>query len=132
MLRLATGFLAIVLAPLGRPGPFAPSTPPSPIVIGLLRWLTFRLMFGAGLIKLRGDPCWRDLTCLVYHYETQPNPNPLSRLLHHAPAWFNKLGVLFNHLVELVAPLFVFGPRRTRVAAGVVFVAFQVTLILSG
>ncbi len=35
-------------------------------------------MLGAGLIKLRGDPCWRDLTCLVYHYETQPNPNPLS------------------------------------------------------
>ena len=35
-------------------------------------------MFGAGLIKLRGDPCWRDLTCLDYHYETQPMPNPLS------------------------------------------------------
>ena len=28
------------------------------------RWTLFRLMFGAGLIKLRGDPCWRDLTCL--------------------------------------------------------------------
>jgi len=23
-------------------------------------------MFGAGLIKIRGDPCWRDLTCLYY------------------------------------------------------------------
>ena len=45
---------------------------------GSFRWLIFRVMLGAGLIKLRGDACWRDLTCLVYHYETQPIPSPLS------------------------------------------------------
>lgn len=28
-------------------------------VIWLLRWLEFRIMFGVGLIKLRGDACWR-------------------------------------------------------------------------
>jgi len=39
-------------------------------------------MLGAGLIKIRGDECWRNLTCMNYHYETQPNPNPLSWLLH--------------------------------------------------
>lgn len=22
-----------------------------------------------GLIKIRGDKCWRDLTCMDYHYE---------------------------------------------------------------
>ena len=55
------------------------------VVIVLLRWLVFRLMLGAGLIKLRGDPCWRDLTCLVFHYETQPNPNPLSWWFHQLP-----------------------------------------------
>lgn len=22
-----------------------------------------------GLIKIRGDQCWRDLTCMNYHYE---------------------------------------------------------------
>jgi len=38
-------------------------------------WVLFRTMFGAGLIKLRSDPCWRDLTCLFLHYETQPLPN---------------------------------------------------------
>ena len=75
-------------------------------------------MLGAGLIKLRGDPCWRDLTCLDYHYETQPIPNPLSRTLHFMPRWFHRAGVLFNHLTELVAPWFVFGPRRARLAAG--------------
>ena len=87
---------------------------------------------GAGLIKLRGDPCWRDLTCLVFHYETQPNPNPLSWYLHQLPAWFHRLEVLFNHLVELVAPFFVFGPRPARLVAGGLLVLFQVLLILSG
>jgi len=131
-LLLETGFLAIFLAPLGRPGPFPKGAPPSPVVIVLLRWLVFRLMLGAGLIKLRGDPCWRDLTCLVYHYETQPNPNPLSWYFHQAPVWFHRIEVLFNHVVELVAPFFVFGPRRARLVAGALVVLFQVILILSG
>ena len=132
ILLLETGFLAIFLAPLWRLGPFPARTPPSPVVIVLLRWLIFRLMLGAGLIKLRGDPCWRDLTCLVFHYETQPNPNPLSWWFHQLPPWFHKLEVLFNHLVELVAPFFVFGPRRARHVAGGLMVLFQVLLILSG
>jgi hypothetical protein len=132
ILLLETGFLAIFLAPTLRVGPFARDTPPSPIVMVLLRWLTFRLMFGAGLIKLRGDTCWRDLTCMVFHYETQPVPNPLSWYFHHLPVWFHRLEVLSNHLVELVAPFFVFGPRRARHAAGAAIVGFQVLLILSG
>ena len=132
ILLLETGFLAVFLAPLWRPGPFPKESPASPVVIILLRWLTFRLLLGAGLIKLRGDPCWRDLTCLLYHYETQPNPNPLSWYFHHAPAWFHRFEVAFNHFVELVAPWFVFGPRRARLAAGVLLVVFQIVLILSG
>ena len=31
----------------------------------------------------------QDLTCMVYHYETQPVPNPLSWYLHHMPADFH-------------------------------------------
>ena len=114
---LETGFLAIFLCPPLDPRPF-PRRPPPREIIWLLRWLIFRIMLGAGLIKLRGDPCWRQLTCLFYHYETQPIPNPLSRTLHFMPAWFHRAGVLFNHLTELVAPWFVFGPRRARLAAG--------------
>jgi Lipase maturation factor len=131
ILLLETGFLAVFLAPLWRLSPFAPP-PPSPVVITLLRWLLFRLMFGAGLIKLRGDPCWRDLTCLFWHYETQPNPNPLSWYLHQLPQWVHRLEVLFNHVVELVAPWFYFGPRRARLVAGTLTVLFQVLLIVSG
>src|SRR5438876_1338645 len=78
---LETGFLSIFLCPLIDGRPF-PKSRPSILVIWLFRWLGFRIMIGAGLIKLRGDPCWRDLTCLYYHYKTQPIPNPISRYLH--------------------------------------------------
>src|SRR5262249_33887262 len=126
-----TGFLAVFLCPLLDARPF-PATPPPRGVLWLLRWLTFRIMLGAGLIKLRGDHCWRELTCLYWHYETQPIPNPLSRTLHFMPRWFHRLGVLFNHLAELVAPWFVFGPRPARHAAGTVLLAFQAVLLVGG
>ncbi|KAG8145449.1 putative Lipase maturation factor protein [Naja naja] len=47
----------------------AKDTPPSLIVIWAYRWLVFRIMLGAGMIKIRGDRCWKDLTCMNYHYE---------------------------------------------------------------
>jgi Lipase maturation factor len=127
-----TGFLVIFLAPAWRPREFDAKSPPPLIVIVLFRWLAFRIMFGAGLIKLRGDACWTDLTCLAYHYETQPNPGPLSPYLHAAPLWFHKLGTLFNHLVEVAAPFGVFGPRPVRAAAGTLIIVFQAILIASG
>jgi hypothetical protein len=128
---LETGVLAALLCPLRTFGPFAGPPPPA-TAVWLLRWLVVRIMLGAGLIKLRGDPCWRDLTCLVYHYETQPVPSPVSWLLHQLPRGVHVAGVLFNHVVELGAPLLVFGPRPARRAAGALFVAFQAILIASG
>ena len=126
-----TGFLAIFLCPLWDPRPF-PKRPPPVVVLWLFRWLIFRIMLGAGLIKLRGDPCWRDLTCLFYHYETQPIPNPLSPLLHFFPRWFHKLGALYNYLAELIAPFFLLAPRTLRHIAGAVLAGLQFFLILSG
>lgn len=125
-----TGFLAIFLAPALSLRPFAGRVP-WPIII-LLRWLVFRVMFGAGLIKIRGDSCWSDLTCLAYHYETQPLPNPLSAWFHRLPAGVHAFGVLFNHFAELIAPFGVFGPRRVRYAAGAIIILFQLALIASG
>lgn len=128
---LETGFLAVFLCPVRSIGPF-PATAPPLVVIWLFRWLIARIMLGAAAIKLRGDPCWRDFTCLVYHYETQPNPNPLSWWLHGLPRWFHVAGVAFNHFVELIAPFLMLGPRVARLAAGICFVAFQLFLIASG
>jgi Lipase maturation factor len=81
---LETGFLGIFLCPLLDLRPFPRHQPPL-VVIWLFRWLIFRMMLGAGLIKIRGDPAWRDLTALYYHFETQPLPNPLSRWFHFLP-----------------------------------------------
>src|SRR5437867_5889999 len=128
---LETGFLSIFLCPLLDGRSFPRCRPPL-LVIWLFRWLGFRIMIGAGLIKLRGDPCWRDLTCLYYHSETQPIPIPISRYLHFAPHWFHKFGTAWNHFIELVVPWFSFGPRRARHVAGVLLVSFQIVLIISG
>jgi hypothetical protein len=128
---LETGFLSIFLCPLLDGRPFPKCRPPI-LVIWLFRWLGFRIMIGAGLIKLRGDPCWRDLTCLYYHYETQPIPSPVSRYLHFAPHWFHKFGTAWNHFIELVVPWFSFGPRHVRHIAGILLVTFQLFLIVSG
>jgi hypothetical protein len=128
---LETGFLSIFLCPLIDGRPFPNSRPPI-LVFWLFRWLGFRIMVGAGLIKLRSDPCWRDLTCLYYHYETQPIPNPISRYLHFAPRWFHQIEALWNHFVELIVPWFSFGPRTARHVAGVLLVIFQVILFISG
>jgi hypothetical protein len=128
---LETTLIAAAMAHPWDPRPLAARPPPTTAIV-LMRWLIFRIMIGAGLIKLHGDPCWRELTCLDYHFETQPLPNPLSPLFHHAPHWVHATGVVFNHIVELVAPWFVFGPRRLRLLAGCLMFAFQGTLIVSG
>lgn len=124
IMLLETGFLAIFLG--------SEKTQSSALFVFLYRWVLFRLMFGAGLIKIRGDACWRDLTCMEYHYETQPLPNPLSWYFHHLPAGFLKFQTLYTHFVELVVPLFYFSRGRLLWAAGILTIAFQVCLILSG
>jgi len=126
-----TGFLAMFLVPLLDGRPF-PRRPPPRLVILLVCWLVLRIMLGAGLIKWRNDPCWRDLSCLYTHFETQPLPNPLSRAVHFLPHGALAFGVVVNHVSELIAPLFVFGPRRFRHMAGLVMVGFQLTLIATG
>lgn len=128
---LETGFLGIFLAPLLDGRPFSRDEPPR-LLIWLMRWLIFRIMLGSALIKLRGDPSWRDLTALYYHFETQPLPGPLSRWFYFLPHGVLKVGVILNYLAELVAPWFAFWPRAGRIPAGIVMIAFQVAIILSG
>ena len=118
------GFLAVFLGP----SDVAPPT----VVLVAFRWLLFRLEFGAGLIKLRGDRCWRDLTCLHYHHETQPLPGPLSWYFHHLPGSLHKLEVLGNHAAQLVAPVLLFAPQPVAGVAAAFIVATQLWLLLSG
>ncbi len=121
---LEAGFFAVFLGPSGVEA--------SPIPILALRWMLFRTEVGAGLIKLRHDRCWRDLTCLYYHYETQPLPNPLSWHFHHLPKWVHRGGVAFSHVVQVVAPFGLFLPQPLAAGAGLLIIAHQLLLIVSG
>jgi lipase maturation factor len=123
-LLLEAGFFAIFLGPAWMAPPL--------LVVCMIRWLLFRVELGAGLIKIRADPCWRDLTCLDYHHETQPMPNPLSRFFHHLPKPMHRAEVLGNHFAQLVAPFGLALPQPGSDIAGVVIVLTQGWLVLSG
>jgi len=106
-------------------------TPPITVIV-LARWLVFRLEFGAGMIKLRGDRSWRDLTAMYYHHETQPMPNPLSWFFHHLPKWFHRLEVLGNHLAQLIVPFLLFAPQPVASIAAAIVILTQLWLVASG
>ncbi|ELY94113.1 lipase maturation factor family protein [Natrialba taiwanensis] len=121
---LETGFLAIFLG--------AGSVAPPFLIILLLQWVLFRNMFGAGLIKLRGDDCWRDLSCMDYHYETQPIPNPVSWFAHHLSKRVHRVETFGNHVVELAVPFLYFAPQPASALAGLATIGFQGWLMITG
>lgn len=123
-LLLESGFLAIFLG--------NERVAPPVLTMWLARLLLFRLEFGAGLIKLRGDRCWRDLTCLYYHHETQPMPGPLSWFFHHLPKPLHRIEVAGNHFAQLVVPFALFAPQPVASAAGAIVVITQLWLVASG
>ncbi|MFD7640748.1 lipase maturation factor family protein [Kitasatospora sp. NPDC059795] len=107
-------------------------TAPPVLVMWLLRWLLFRVEFGAGLIKWRGDACWRTLTCLYHHHETQPMPGPLSWYFHHLPRPLHKAEAAANHLVQLAVPVALFLPQPIASDAALLMAVTQLWLIASG
>lgn len=121
---LEMGFFASFLGPGWTNAPLIP--------VLILRWMLFRTEFGAGLIKLRHDRCWRELTCLYYHYETQPLPNPLSWYFHRLPRFMHRFAVLFSHFVQVVVPFFLFAPQPVAAIAGGLIIFHQLWLIVSG
>ncbi|MFE5914283.1 lipase maturation factor family protein [Streptomyces wedmorensis] len=123
-LLLETGFLAVFLG--------NDDTGPPVLVLFLLRWLLFRVEFGAGLIKIRGDACWRNLTCLYHHHETQPMPGPLSWFFHHLPRPLHRVEVAANHVVQLLVPFLLFTPQPVATIAAGLMIATQLWLVLSG
>jgi Lipase maturation factor len=104
----------------------------------------FRISMGAGLIKVRGSSCWRDRTCLHYHFETQPIPSPLSFAFHFVPRHIQSRMVDVDLWVQLYTSFLVLIPAELvpsgwklpatmllRVG-GVLQVGFMVGILLSG
>jgi hypothetical protein len=123
-LLLEVGFLAVFLG--------NDDVAPPVVVLFLLRWILFRVEFGAGLIKMRGDACWRELTCLDHHHETQPMPGPLSWFFHHLPKPLHRVEVAANHVTQLAVPFLLFTPQPIATAAASLMIVTQLWLVLSG
>ncbi|MEV5252613.1 lipase maturation factor family protein [Streptomyces werraensis] len=123
-LLLEVGFLGVFLG--------NDEVAPPVVVLFLLRWVLFRVEFGAGLIKMRGDECWRRLTCLDHHHETQPMPGPLSWFFHHLPKPLHRVETAANHVTQLAVPFLLFAPQPVASAAAALMIVTQLWLVLSG
>jgi hypothetical protein len=133
VLLLETGFLAIWLAPLELLPHWPPHAAPHPIALWLARWLLFRLMFSAGVVKLRsGDETWRTLTALTHHYETQPLPTRLAWLAHQLPAWMHKVSCALMFLIELPVAFLILAPPPVCYVAGVLTIALMLLIMATG
>ncbi|KAG7282127.1 hypothetical protein CRUP_008239, partial [Coryphaenoides rupestris] len=109
-LLLETGFLCILVAPLGLlPGGRVREH--DRVTFWLLRWLLFRLMFASGVVKLTSRcPTWWGLT-----------------------VWWQKLSVVGTLFIEIPVSFLFFSPlRRLRITAFYLQVLLQVLIILSG
>jgi lipase maturation factor 1 len=162
VLLLETGFLSIFLAPwqlwprelLWWPGSSAfawlrrdkatPATAPpvSRAGVFLLKFLLFKLILMSGVVKLTsGDDSWGwlnhsfhwgALTALDYHYWSQPLPTVFAWWTDKTPEWFKHFSVAFCLAVEIVAPFFIWAPRRLRLVAAGLMIFLQIVIALTG
>jgi len=137
-LLLEAGLLSVLVAPHGLRDGFPLRGQQGMLVSWeipkwLFRWLLFRLIFLAGVVKLTsGDPSWRYLSALEYHFQTQPLPVWTSWYAHQLPLWIHHLGVLLVFIVELLLPWFIFGSRKMRKIAFVGINLFQIMIAVTG
>lgn len=122
-LLLETGFLAILFA----------STRMSSLPLLLLWWLLFRFMVESGVVKLTsGDPTWRDLTALDYHYWTQPLPTWTAWYTAQLPQWFHRVSVLFTYVAEIGLPFLILTGRTGRIIACLGMILLQLMIGFTG
>jgi predicted DCC family thiol-disulfide oxidoreductase YuxK len=152
VLLLETGFLSIFIAPwrlwprdlLWWPGSSTAATasPVSRAGLFLLKALLFKLMLMSGVVKLTsGDDSWgwlnhsfhwSALTALDYHYWSQPLPTVFAWWADKSPEWFKHFSVAFCLAVEIIAPFFIWAPRRPRLMAAGLMIFFQIIIALTG
>ena len=132
-LLLEAGFIAIFLAPwawFSRP---ASDPEPPRLARWLSRWLIFRLMLSSAAAKLTsGDPSWRHLTALTFHYETQCLPPWTAWYAHHLPLDFQRFSCAAMFAIEGLVPFLFFAPRRVRFAGAFATIGFQLLIALTG
>ena len=132
-LLLETGLLALGVAPFAWFDRLRDAADPPWIGRWLLWWLLFRLMFGSGVVKLAsGDPSWRDLTAMAFHYETQPLPTPIAWYAAQLPLWFQRVSTGLVLVIELVMPWLIIAGGRVRHVGAAVLLALQAGIAITG
>ncbi len=132
-LLLEAGFVAIWVAPMRLWPGGTGGAPVSATILVLLWWLLFRLTFQSGLVKLTwGDPTWRNLSALDFHFYTQPLPTWTAWYAQQLPEWCKRSAAAFTLVLEVVVPLGFFGPRPVRLAACVGAVFLQGMIFATG
>src|SRR6266536_1945461 len=142
ILLLETGFLAIFLAPWQSWSKRGREPPVSRAALFLLELLLFKLMVMSGVVKLTsGDDCWgwlnhsfhwSALTALDYHYWSQPLPTVFGWWADKSPEWFKHFSVAFCLAVEIIAPFFIWAPRRPRFIAAGLMIFLQIAIAVTG
>lgn len=119
-LLLESGFLAIFVRT-------------APLIVWAYRLLLFRLMFESGVVKLAsGDPNWRNLHALWFHFLTQPLPNPVAYWAYWLPHRILEGFTAVTFLIELGAPFLLFGPRRVRYVGAALLLFLQLAIMVTG
>src|SRR5881396_2798264 len=135
-LLLEAGLLAVLYAPTQWLPSLEQERAPSRAVRWLVWLLLFKLMFLSGITKLAsGDPTWRDLTALDYHFWTQPLPPWTAWYAHWLPEWTHRGMLLLVLVAELGAPWLIFVPERLarlRLAACGLLVLGQLGIAVTG
>src|SRR6266699_3083237 len=133
ILLLETGFLSIFLAPWQLVPKPEREPPISRAALFLLKLLLFKLLLMSGVVKLTsGDDCWWNLTALDYHYWSQPLPTVFGWWADRHPEWFKKFSVAFCLTVEIIAPFFIWAPRRLKLIAVGLIVFLQIAIAVTG
>jgi predicted DCC family thiol-disulfide oxidoreductase YuxK len=133
ILLLEAGFLALFFAPWRWLMNANNEASFSRVGLFLLKLLLFKLLFMSGVVKLTSnDDSWWNLTALDYHYWTQPLPTVIGWWSDQHPEWFKKFSVAFCLVVEIVAPFFIWAPRRLRHVAAGFLVVLQIVIAATG
>lgn len=131
VLLVETAFCAAFFAPGGVRARW--DEEPSAAFRAVLLVLACKVTLESGIVKLTsGDPSWRDLTALTYHWWSQPLPTWTSVLIAQLPLWAQKAMCAVMFVLELVFPLLVLGPRKVRLIGGLGLIALQAGLFAAG
>lgn len=133
ILLIETAFCAAWFAPAGLRPRVETSPEVSRAFAFVMYALACKVTLESGIVKLTsGDPTWRDLTALTFHWWTQPLPTWTSVWIAQLPLVVQQVLCALMFVLELAFPLMALGPRPLRLLSAVGMLALQAALFVAG